>query len=163
MFEQLVSKKKKEMKKLLCKTDSKCCTNLTDWGLLLLRLIVGFFMLTHGWAKLSNFAEMSQQFPPMLGMSSQLGLSLIIFAEFFCSIALILGLFTRLATIPLIIGMGVAAFVAHGADPFSVKEMSLLYLGIYVTLLLTGSGKIALDTLIYNKFCPYAKKKSDVQ
>lgn len=74
-------------------------------------------------------------------MSSQLGLSLIIFAEFFCSIALILGLFTRLATIPLIIGMGVAAFVAHGADPFSVKEMSLLYLGIYVTLLLTGSEK----------------------
>lgn len=61
MFEQLVSKKVKEMKKLLCKTDSKCCTNLTDWGLLLLRLIVGFFMLTHGWAKLSNFAEMSQQ------------------------------------------------------------------------------------------------------
>lgn len=148
------------MTRQFCSPDSKCCTSLKDWGLLVLRLVVGIFMLTHGWAKLSNYAEMSQQFPPMLGLSSQVGLTLIIFAEFFCSIALILGLFTRLAIIPLIIGMAVAAFVAHGADPFSVKETSLLYLGIYVTLLLTGPGKIAIDTLIYNRFCPSSKNKT---
>ena len=147
------------MTKLVFNTDNKCCSNLTDWGLLLLRLVVGIFMLTHGWAKLSNYSEMSQQFPAMLGLSSQVGLTLIIFAEFFCSIALMLGLFTRLATIPLIIGMAVATFVAHGADPFSMKEISLLYMGVYVTLLLTGPGKIALDTPIYNKFCPHGKKE----
>ncbi len=149
------------MNKLLCKTDSKCCKNPTDWGLLVLRLVAGIFMLTHGWAKLSNFSEMSGQFPAMLGMSSQMGLILIIFAEFFCSIALILGLFTRLATIPLIIGMAVAAFMAHATDPFSARELPLLYLGVYVTLLLAGPGKYAIDTLIYNRFCPRAKKKTE--
>ncbi|MHB9055292.1 MAG: DoxX family protein [Paludibacteraceae bacterium] len=140
------------------KINSKCCTGLTDWGLLILRLVAGTFMLTHGWAKLSNYSEMSLQFPSMLGLSSQVAFSLIIFAEFFCSIALILGLFTRLATIPLIIGMAVAAFVAHGTDPFEKKEMALLYLAVYVTLLLTGSGKFAIDTLIYNKFYLHRRK-----
>ena len=92
-----------------CCSTKSCCFSLQDFGLLLFRLILGVFMLTHGWAKLSNFSEMSQGFPGMLGMSSSLSLSLIIFAEFFCSIALILGLLTRLAVIPLIIGLGIAA------------------------------------------------------
>ncbi|NLO70258.1 MAG: DoxX family protein [Porphyromonadaceae bacterium] len=140
------------MIKLFCDADNKTCIQFRDYGLLVLRLVVGIFMLTHGWAKLSNFSEMSQEFPPMLGLSPQIGLTLIVFAEFFCSIAIILGLLTRLSTIPLIIGMGVAAFVAHAADPFSAKEMALLYLGVYVTLLLTGAGKLSFDRLIYNKF-----------
>lgn len=146
------------MEYLNYKTDSKSYTVLSDWGLLILRIIVGAFMLTHGWAKLSNYSEMSLQFPSMLGLSSQVAFSLIIFAEFFCSIALILGLFTRLATIPLIIGMAVAAFVALRTDPFEKKEMALLYLAVYVTLLFTGSGKFALDTLIYNKLSLHRKK-----
>ncbi|MGC3977556.1 MAG: DoxX family protein [Paludibacteraceae bacterium] len=137
----------------------KNCPELKDFGLLVFRLIIGFFMLSHGWQKLSNFGEMSQQFPPMLGLSSQVGLSLIIFAEFFCSIALILGLFTRLATIPLIIGMSVAAFLAHSGQPFGARELPLLYLGMYVVLLLTGAGKISIDKVLYRKFCPRAKAK----
>ncbi|VBB45661.1 DoxX family protein (modular protein) [uncultured Paludibacter sp.] len=148
-----------------CKTDfngEKNCPELKDFGLLVFRLIIGIFMLTHGWQKLSNYDTMLQQFPPMLGLSSQVGLSLIIFAEFFCSIALILGLFTRLAVIPLIIGMSVAAFVAHKGMPFSGRELPLLYLGMYVVLLLTGPGRIALDKLIYDKFCPKAKRKTAV-
>ena len=72
-------------------SNKNCCFELKDYGLLVLRLILGIFMLTHGWAKLSNFSEMSQGFPAMLGMSPALGLSLIIFAEFFCSIALLFG------------------------------------------------------------------------
>ena len=85
-------------------------------------------------------------------------IALIIFAEFFCSIALLFGFLTRLAVIPLIIGMSVAAFVAHAGAPFNGRELPLLYLAMYVVLLLTGPGKIALDTLIYNRFCPHSKK-----
>ena len=144
-----------------CCSTKSCCFSLQDYGLLLFRLILGVFMLTHGWAKLSNFSEMSQGFPGMLGMSSSLSLSLIIFAEFFCSIDLILGLLTRLAVIPLIIGLGVAAFVAHAGAPFGGRELPLLYFAMYVVLLLTGPGKIALDTLIYNKFCPHGKKNTE--
>jgi putative oxidoreductase len=71
-----------------------------------------------------------------------------VFAEFFCSILLILGLFTRLAAIPLVIGMAVAAFVVHGADPFAAKELSLLYLFIYVALIFTGPGRHSVDYVL---------------
>ena len=108
-----------------------CKSSLSNYGLVIFRLALGVFMLTHGWQKISNFDMLSTVFPDPLGLSSSISLSLIIFAEFFCSILLILGLSTRLATIPLIIGMSVAAFVIHGNDPFSTKELSLLYLLFY--------------------------------
>ena len=42
-----------------------------------------------------------------------------------------------------------------------VKTMLPVYFAMYVVLLLTGPGKIALDTLIYNKFCPHGKKNTE--
>ena len=132
-------------------------------GLLIFRLVIGGFMLTHGLQKLNNFDMMSAVFPDPLGVGSTLSLGLIIFAEFFCSALIILGLFTRLATIPLMIGMIVAAFIIHGNDPFAVKELSLFYLSLYVGLIFTGAGKYSLDYLLrdyYAIICSkFSKKK----
>lgn len=132
-------------------------------GLLIFRLVIGGFMLTHGLQKLNNFDMMSAAFPDPLGVGSTLSLGLIIFAEFFCSALIILGLFTRLATIPLMIGMIVAAFIIHGNDPFAVKELSLFYLSLYVGLIFTGAGKYSLDYLLrdyYAIICSkFSKKK----
>lgn len=134
--------------KLLWLDNKKDSADLKDLGLLALRLVVGIFMMTHGWAKLVNFSEMSGQFPAMLGMSSQMALSMIVFAEFFASIALIFGFLTRLAVIPLIIGMGVAAFLAHAGDPFGARELPLLYFSVYVVFFITGAGRFSFDGLI---------------
>jgi len=126
--------------------------SLLDLTLLFIRIAVAAFMLTHGYPKLLKlFAVGEIQFadPFGLGMASSLGLA--VFAEFFCSILVGLGVGTRLATIPLIINMSVAAFIAHGADPFGKKELALLYLVIYIFLLVTGSGKFSVDYLISRK------------
>lgn len=125
--------------------------NTFSIGILFFRLVIGVLMLTHGFAKLSNFEMMSSQFPDILGIGSQWNLILVIFAEFGCSILLILGLFTRLATIPLIITMLVAIFVAHASDPFAMKEMPVLYLAIYLFVLIVGSGKFSVDYLLNRK------------
>ncbi len=119
-------------------------------GLLLLRLFVGSFMLTHGLQKLLNFSMFSQAFPDPIGLGSTVALSLIIFAEFGCSILLILGLFSRLATIPLMIGMSVAAFIAHAGQPFMDRELPLVYICIYICLLILGPGKISADAIVSN-------------
>jgi len=109
-----------------------------DFGLLILRLAGGGFMLTHGLDKFQNFSQYVAQFPGMFGMSPSLALGLVTFAEFLCAALLAVGLFSRMALVPLIVTMSVAAFVAHAADPFAKKEMALLYLAIYVTLYLPG-------------------------
>lgn len=119
-----------------------------DGAVLFLRLFVGAMMLTHGWAKLSSFTALSITFPDPLGVSSTVSLILILCAEVGCSLFLIFGLMTRLATLPLMFGMLMAFFVIHGNDPFAIRELALLYLGIYVVLLWTGGGKYALDELI---------------
>lgn len=121
-------------------------------GLLIMRVYAGTFIAAfHGWDKLSNFSEKVDAFADPLGVGATTSLALAIFAEFFCGIGLILGLMTRLATIPLITTMLVAAFIVHGADPWPKKEFALVYLIPFVTLLFTGPGPFSLDALIWPK------------
>jgi putative oxidoreductase len=117
-----------------------------DILVLVVRITIAAFMLTHGWPKLMKLLEGGEiQFGDPIGLGPMLSLILAVFAEFFCSILIGIGLGTRLAAIPLIITMAVAAFIAHGGDPFRQKEMALLYLLFYLVLLVTGSRKYSLD------------------
>jgi putative oxidoreductase len=125
---------------------------LANTWLLILRLTAGGFMLTHGYPKLIRLFEGGEiKFGDPIGIGPAASLVLAVFAEFFCSILVGLGLFTRLATVPLIITMLVAAFIAHGEDPFSRKELALMYVLVYVTLLVFGGGKYTADNLIRGK------------
>ena len=121
--------------------------SLASFGLMVLRCAIGAMMLTHGLAKLSNFSAMSQTFDP-IGIGGALSLSLVIFAEVFCSIALMLGLLTRLAAIPLIVAMCVAVSTYAG-QPFAAKELALLYLSFYAVILMIGSGRYSIDRLLW--------------
>lgn len=120
-------------------------------GLLFLRVLVGITMLTHGLAKLTSFSELSSTFPDPIGLGGTLSLVMIICAEVGCSIFLIVGAFTRLATIPLIFSMLVVILIVHGNDPFQVKELPLLYLGVNIFLFFTGAGRISLDSILLKK------------
>lgn len=129
---------------------------VSDWkhlngGLLLLRLFAGGMMLTHGWAKLSSFTDLSVTFPDPLGVGNTFSLVLNVFAEVGCSLCLILGFVTRLAVLPLIFNMAMAFFIIHDADAFAVREMALLYLGMYVVVFWAGGGKYAVDEIIRQK------------
>ena len=75
-------------------------------------------MLSHGIPKLMNWGSLSDTFPDPFGVGSALSLALAIFAEVGCSALLVVGLFTRLATVPLIVTMLVAALLIHGDDPW---------------------------------------------
>ena len=83
-----------------------------DVALLILRLQLGILMLTHGFPKLMNYSERMDKFADPFGLGPAASLALVIFAEFFCSILLIVGFKVRLAVIPLIITMLVAANIA---------------------------------------------------
>lgn len=123
-----------------------------DFGLLVLRTAVGLLMLFgHGWGKLAGFAEKSATFRDPLGFGGEVSLSLAIFAEVFCSFLVVLGATTRLALIPLIVTMGVAALIVHADDPWAKKELAILFLIPFVTLFLTGPGKFSVDGMLNGK------------
>jgi putative oxidoreductase len=133
------------MKKIL---STKYSANAFNVAMLVLRLGVGVLMLKHGYEKLTNFEDTAQNMPNLFGMGLKVSGVLIIFAEFFCSLFLIIGLFTRLSSIPLIIAMLVALFKVHHGAIFGNGETVTLYLAGYVALLLLGPGKISADNLL---------------
>lgn len=122
---------------------------LYDVGLLLFRITIACFMLTHGLPKLTMlFAEEPVQFADPLGMGQTTSLVLTIIAEVVCAFLIIIGLLTRIAAIPLIIAMAIAFFYIHMADDFGTKEKAGLYLISFVLLLITGPGRYSFDNLI---------------
>jgi len=108
-------------------------------------------MLTHGIPKVQRVFSGNWHFSDPIGLGPQISLFLASFAEAGCSVLIILGLSTRLATIPLMITMSVAAFIQHGDDPFSRKETALLYLVIFFLLFFFGGGKYSLDNRVVSR------------
>lgn len=117
--------------------------------LLILRVAIAGMMLVHGIPKLEMLLSGEPiQFPGIMGMGPELSLYLAVFAEVLCSILILVGFGTRLASIPLIITMLIAVFYVHAADPFSNQELGLHYLLAYILLFIMGSGKYSLDAVI---------------
>lgn len=120
-----------------------------DIIILAVRVFVGFAMLSHGYPKLQMLLAGGKiEFFDFLGMGPLVTLILTVLAEFVCSILLILGLFTRVSVGFLIFTMVIAGFVVHAADPFEKREMSLIYLSVYLLLMIIGAGKVSVDHLI---------------
>jgi putative oxidoreductase len=117
-------------------------------GLLVLRVGLGALMLAgHGWGKLVGFTEMAQKFPDPLGVTPPVSLALAVFGEVVCSALVVLGVYTRLAAIPPLATMAVAAILVHAGDPWADKEMAVLYGLGFLALVIAGGGRFALDRL----------------
>lgn len=120
-----------------------------DLGLLLLRLCAGGFMLfAHGLPKLAGWAERSRTFFDPFGLGPAPSLALAIFAEVGCSLAIVAGLFTRLATLPLLVTMFVAAFMANAGEPWREQELAMTFAAMFAALLLTGAGRFSADEVL---------------
>lgn len=133
------------MKKLVSITYSEWAFNL---AMFILRVGTGALAIPHGYDKLIHFAQYKSKFMSFMGLGPSLSLSLVIFAECFCTIFLVIGLFTRAVVIPLIIAMLVAVFKAHGGDIFASGEKAALFLVAYSVILLCGPGKASVDAMI---------------
>ncbi len=134
------------MKSLFSTSFSAAQANI---ALLILRVSVCGFMLTHGLPKFMNLVgDKPIKFGDPIGISTTASFILIVFAEVVCSIFFLMGFATRIAAFILFFSMAVAAFIVHANDPFATKEKALLYLVIYLVVMLLGAGKYSVDHLI---------------
>lgn len=123
--------------------------NAFSFAMLLLRIVAGGLMLVnHGYDKLMHFSSRAHRFSDPFNIGSTTSFSLVIFAEFFCAAFIILGLFTRLAAIPLVVAMSVAVWFAHNGSFSGKGELPMLFLACFVVLLFVGPGKVSIDRLI---------------
>ena len=128
------------------------------YGITVLRVAIGLGLIYHGASKVFDSAAM-QGFAGYLG---KLGFPAPTFfaycaklSEFLGGIALVLGAFTRVAAVFVLITMFVAVFIAHAGQPFPNREKALLYFFPVLTFLLTGPGPLSLDHWIN----PYIRKR----
>jgi putative oxidoreductase len=133
------------------------------WPLLPLRLIIGFGFLTHGLAKWNrgpaNFGKLLQQIGVPLPTATAWMVTLL---EIFGGLAVFVGAFVAIVSIPLIISMLVAMFTVHlrygfsaintiGLTPDGPKfgppgiEVNLLYIAGLAALVLAGPTALSID------------------
>ena len=123
------------------------------WGITILRVVVGIVFLAHGGQKLFVWG-----FSAVAGFFGQLGIPapmlaavIVTLVEFLGGLALVLGLYTRWAAIPLALNMAVAVFTVHLPNGFFLPdgyEFALTLLAANVALSLLGSGEASLDGLL---------------
>ena len=137
-----------------------------QWVPLPLRLIIGFGFMAHGWAKLSRgpagfgrlLAQIGAPLPEATAWVST-------FTEIIGGLAVFVGAFVEVVSVPLIVMMLVAMFTVHLKYGFSSVntiglteegprfgppgyEVNLLYIAGLVSLILGGAGALSIDRLL---------------
>ncbi|MEO7038389.1 MAG: DoxX family protein [Polyangiaceae bacterium] len=116
------------------------------------RLAVGLLFLSTGWGKAHSLDKVTQFFSNLHIPMPALNAVVVAYSELICGGLLVLGLCTRLATIPLIVSMIVAILTAKLAGIHNVFDLvgadEFTYLCVLIMLALIGPGKVSLDRVI---------------
>lgn len=124
-------------------------------GALATRLTLGICMLPHGVQKLQNFSGMMKMFSENLGVPAPFAF-LVILAESFGAIGLILGVLGRFCAFGIGLTMVGAILMVHGKNGFMLMdqppdpnkvgyEYNLALVGLSVVVMLMGSGAFSFD------------------
>ena len=98
---------------------------------------------------MNTHMNLSGGMPPVRAQKKHIALFVIacilLVGTVFCTLAFITGFLYRLSMLPMIFTMIMAVFVVHANDPFSAKELALLYLYIFLIMYCLGPGSFAAD------------------
>lgn len=130
------------MKRLLSTACSETSFNI---AVLIIRVTFGLLLLiNHGIDKLKHFAERQHNFADPFHIGHMPTLMLSLFAEVFCTVFLVLGLFTRIMAIPVVINFAVIVFIVNKGYS-GPAELGILYFAAFFSILLMGPGKYSID------------------
>jgi len=120
-----------------------------DLGLLFLRLAGSFMLLyVHGIPKILHYAHELTQIEDPFGLGPSISLWAAIFAEVLCPIAIVLGVATRLACLPIIVVLLIAMLAVHPDWSVAEGQFGWLLLIIFTTIALCGAGRWSLLSAI---------------
>ena len=124
-------------------------------GLLFLRFFGAFALIrTHGWPKLMDLEATMAHIPDPIGLGQSFSAYYAIFANVFCAFLVMLGLFTRWASLAIITITLSGLFIVHISDPAKVQDAPLIYSIVFIALIILGSGKYSMDAVLEKKLKP---------
>ena len=124
---------------------------IKSFGLLILRISIGTMLIHHGYEKTADIQNFADAFVRPIGLPFPILSSYIAaYSEIYGSWLLIVGLFTRFASLSIVGTIGVAIYHAIVTAGFNIYllELLILYMGGSLCILLLGSGDFALDRFL---------------
>jgi putative oxidoreductase len=122
---------------------------------LLARITVGVVFVTSGWGKVHNLDKVTEFFTELGIPAPAFQAVFVSYVELVCGAALVLGLLTRLAAIPLVCTMIVAIITAKAEEIGGVADLlgtvEFAYVALLLGIVLMGPGKLSLDALLFGK------------
>ncbi len=119
---------------------------------LLARISVGYIFIETGWGKLHNLEQITQFFTQLGIPAAHIQAPFVAAVELVCGVMVFLGLFTRVASVPLIGTMVVAIITAKRGDIAGLSDLFMLpeflLIVIFFWLFAAGAGRFSLDQLI---------------
>ncbi len=116
------------------------------------RLVVGWVFLWTGWTKLTNLDRITEAFVSWGIPFPHIMTPFVSGVELVGGLLLLLGLFTRIAAVPLVIVMIVAVISAKWGQVDSLETLlgfeELAYMALFGWLAVAGPGPISLDRLL---------------
>ena len=130
------------------------------FAMLLGRLAVGLLFMSTGWGKVHAIPKVTAFFTQLGIPAPEFHAYLVGYSELVCGTAIVIGLLTRLATVPLVISMTVAILTAKRAELHGLFDLvgfdEFTYLTVLVMIGILGPGSLAVDALLAKRFASSA-------
>lgn len=125
-----------------------------DVALLILRVWMGLLLFVqHGLVKITHFSQMSGHFPDPIHIGPLPSLIFATLSDGICSLLVAFGIATRYAALIVVINLTTAFTLVHRmvlSGPRS-GEIPLLFVGAFLTLVITGAGRFSVDAAFFRK------------
>ncbi|MCK6190585.1 MULTISPECIES: DoxX family protein [unclassified Pseudomonas] len=116
-----------------------------DLGLLFLRVSGALFLLwVHGVPKVLNYSEQLTLIEDPFHVGATVTLLLAIFAEVVCPVLIVVGVWVRLACLPILAVLLIAMLVVHPQWTLLEGQFGWLLLIIFTSVLIAGPGRLTL-------------------
>lgn len=127
----------------LPRLSSQAAARSLDFGLLFMRVSAALLMFKlHGLPKLLNWSAELQNIDDPLGLGPHITLLAALFAQLLCPLLIALGIFTRLACLPILFLLLVALLVVHPDWSLEQGQFGWLFVVLFAGLALTGPGTL---------------------
>ena len=124
-----------------------------EMAILFLRVFIGGVMLLHMIGKLQDYDNYVLNLQSIVGLNHATSFALSILFEGLFAVMIIMGVGTRLAAALMAIVMIVSICEAlmQGTVTDAESKLEFIYIGIYITLVISGGGRYAISSMFLNR------------